>query len=136
MDAPEAPPAQITVQGNVENVRSTIRHDVTFAIQQHATDSGLVFNDPAGYYTNLSLTGARTLALWLATWCTYQTMRFKPTGFALTHITTGERRERPEGAAIVLIGDSFYIHDASGTDLTGALPCTDWEMQPMFAHTP
>lgn len=126
------PNRNLTVQGNVESQSSTARRDHSFSITVHPSDSGLILSDPAGYYTNLALTSARELSTWLSQWCAFQRERFKPTGFALVNLTTSERRERADGEAIVLVGDSFYIRDSEGHDLTGALPLIEWEMQPLF----
>lgn len=129
----EAPPRDCMVIGNVESRESTSRGITTFKATAHATDSGVILWDPAGYYCNLSLTGVKDLLLWLSQWHAYQRERFKPTGFALVNLTTGEKRERKDGEAIVLVGDSFYIRNTSGEDLTGALSLTEWEMQPLFS---
>jgi hypothetical protein len=127
------PSTNLEVRGNVENSSSVSRYAIKFAMAPHKKDSGLVLTDPADYYMNMDLPAVRALALWLSEWGAYQAARFKPTGFALVNLVSGERRERPAGAAIVLVGDSFYIRDENGTDLTGALPLYEWEIQPMYA---
>lgn len=129
------PNAHIEVAASVQSRSTTSRASATFQCAAHASDSGLILTEPSGYYTNLSLAGARSLAAWLGEWVKYQQSRFKPTGWRLVNILNGSTQDVSEGHAVALIGDSFYIKGINGEALTQALPATDWELRPIVPAT-
>ena len=135
MSEPTRPPEYHQIHGNVSSTSATSRQPYNFRLRAHASDNGLILSDPADYYVNMSLDSVITLMDWMGAWVRFQRARFRPTGFALVNLINGERRERAEGQAIVLIGDSFYIRNESGEDISGPLPITDWDFAPIHAAT-
>ena len=134
-EAKAIPSATLEVQGTTASRDTTSRENVIFQARMNPTDAGITLYDPQGYFCNMSLTGLRALHAWLGGWITYQRERFKPTGFALVHITTAERREQATGEKLIVVGDSFYIQAADGAQLGEALPFSEWEIVPLFTSS-
>lgn len=128
MDAPET---NVRVDCNTSSKISTARSEHYWVLGP-ARDDGVIVTDPGGYYINMSLSGMQALIKAMQQWVEFQAWKFRPTGWKLTSIGTGEERVVESAMSVALIGDSFYLRDAKGEQIGEALPAATWRLSPII----